>query len=237
MAKTNIKKPKITEIVSIAAHQLKTPITVIKGYLEALISGDCGQINPFQKEYLSDALENVKRISAFIENLLDVSRIEANQFDLKIEPIAMEDISQQAIIELSMWIKASNCEISFKKPAELPKVLADEAKIRQVIQNLITNAIKYKTGRGKLEVNLRQKGKEVIFECKDNGIGIPKKDFDRVFSKFYRSEDAMELDPSGSGLGLYINKAIIEFSGGKIWFSKNKDAGMTFCFSLPAVKI
>lgn len=237
MAKINPKKPKITEIVSIAAHQLKTPISVIKGYLEALISGDCGEINSFQKEYLSDALENVKKASGFIENLLDVSRIEEEKFKVKLKPVALEEIIEKALADFSAWIEASNCEVEFKKPEKLPKVLTDPIKIRQVIQNLIFNAVKYKkAGRGKVKIILEPKGKKILFICKDNGIGIPKKDFKKVFTKFYRSEEAMELDPSGSGLGLYINKAIIELSRGKIWFSKNKDFGMTFYFSLPIAK-
>lgn len=233
MARINHKIIKVAEVVSITAHQLKSPIAVIKGYLEALVSGDCGQINHFQKDYLNDALENVKRMSNFVENLLDVSRIEGGQLDIKLEPVALEKITSQILVDFFPWVKANNAEVNFKKPKKLPQVLTDPIKIRQVIENLISNAIKYKRRRGKVEITIKQKGKKVLFACKDNGIGIPKKDFRKVFSKFYRSEEAMELDPSGSGLGLYVNKAIIELSGGKIWFSKNKNSGMTFCFALP----
>jgi len=236
MKKRDPQKPKITETVSIVAHQFKTPISVIKGYLEALISGDCGEINPAQKEYLADALENVKRMSNFIENLLDVSRIEEKQLDVKLKPVALEKIIAQILVDFSSWIEANNCEVNFKKPKKIPKVLTDPLRIRQVIQNLISNAVLYKKGRGKVEITLKQKDKEILFSSKDNGIDIPEKDFKKVFSKFYRSEEAMELDPSGSGLGLYINKAIIELSGGKIWFKKNKDFGMTFYFTLPIAK-
>jgi two-component system NtrC family sensor kinase len=236
MSKTDPKKTKITEIVSIVSHQLKTPLSVIKGYLEALISGDCGEINSFQKEYLSDALENVKRTSCFIDSLLDVSKIEEKQFEIKLKPAALEKITEEVLENLSVWIKASNCDIFLKKPKKLPRVLTDPDKIRQVVQNLIANAVTYKTGRGKVEITLEKAGKKVLFICKDNGVSIPKKDFKKVFSKFYRSEEAMELDPSGSGLGLYINKAIVESSKGKIWFSKNRKAGMTFIFSLPIAK-
>ena len=230
------KKTKIAEIVSIVSHQFKTPLSVIKGYLEALISGDCGEITDFQREYLSDALENVQRMSCLVEDLLDVSRIEEKQFKIKLKAVALEKITEQVLEDLSKWIKANNCDVSFKKPKNLPRVLTDPDKIQQVVQNLIANAVVYKTGRGKVEITLERAGKEVLFICKDNGVGIPKRDFNRVFSKFYRSEDSMELNPSGSGLGLYINKAIIELSKGKIWFSKNKKAGVTFVFSLPVAK-
>ena len=98
----------------------------------------------------------------------------------------------------------------------------------------IGEAVKYKkAGQGIVEITLTKKGKEIIFSCKDNGISISKKDFKKVFTKFYRSEEAMEIDPTGAGLGLYLNQATVEASGGKIWFSKNKDFGMTFYFSLP----
>ena len=174
MAKEKIQKqkPKITEIASITAQQLKTPISVIKGYLEALISGDCGEINSFQKEYLSDALENVKKVTAFVENLLDISRIEAKQFEIQLKPVALEEIVEEVLADFFLWFKASNCEAHFDRPIKLPKVLADPYKIRHVIQNLITNAVTYKRGKGKIEiglkqveVGLKQKGKNVVFFC------------------------------------------------------------------------
>jgi len=236
MEKTTPRKPKISEIVSIVAHQLKTPITVIKGYLEALISEDCGKINTFQKEYLADALENVKRAAGVVDNLLDVSRIEENRFDLKLEPVSLDKITKGVLIDLSPWLKANNCEVSLEAPKKLPLTLTDRVKVRQVIQNLISNAALYKKGGGEVKITLEQKGENILFACKDNGIGIPKSEFKKVFTKFYRSEKAIEMDPSGSGLGLYINKAIIELSGGKIWFKKNKGPGMTFYFSLPVAE-
>lgn len=222
-------------MVSVVAQQLK-PISAIKGYLEALISGDCGKINSFQKEYLTDALENVKKTSDFIKNFLEVSRIEDKSLDIKLKPVDLEKVTNKVLTELSFWIRANNCEVVFKKPKKIPKVLTDPLKIRQVVQNLISNAVLYKEGRGRIEIALKQKGQRVSFSCKDNGVGISQKEFKKVFSKFYRSGKAMEFDPSGPGLGLYINKAIIESSKGRIWFKKNKDRGMTFYFSLPAVK-
>jgi len=237
MAKAR-KKYKIAEAISIIAHQLKNPIAILKGYLEALISGDRGEINPAQKEYLSDALSNVTRMSKTIDNLIEVSMIEEGKYKLNLKLGALEEIAFEVLADFFHWATASNCKIIFKKPKKLPLVLADPIKIRQVIENFLSNAIKYNLGPGiiELSISLEKKKKEVIFYCKDNGIGIPEEDFKKVFTKFYRSEKAMEIDPSGSGLGLYINKAIVELSGGKIWFFKNKKRGMTFCFSLPIPK-
>lgn len=230
-----IKRPKITEAVSIIAHQLKSPLSVIKGYLDSLISGDCGKINDLQREYLSDALENIERMKKNIDNLLLCQRIEEGKLEVVKKPISLEKITFEVLKNFSLWAQALNCQLLFKKTKRLPKVLADPKGIREVIENLISNAMKYNRGKGKVEVSisLKKRNKKIIFSCKDNGIGIPKKDFKKVFTKFYRSERAMELDPSGSGLGLFINKAMIEACGGKIWFKKNKGYGMTFYFSLP----
>ena len=234
--KTSRKKTKITKKIPIVAHQLKTPITVIKGYLEALLSGDCGKTTLLQRDYLNDIAENIERISVFIETLLDVERIEAKRFDIELEPVALEKITKQVLDALSHWIEANNCEIVFKEPEELPEVLTNVLRVRQVIQNFIANAVVYKEGRRKVEITIEQKGKNVVFACKDNGIAVPEGELNKVFSEFYRSEKAMELDPSGSGLGLFISKAVIKSSGGKIWCKKNKTKGMTFYFSLPIVK-
>lgn len=236
MGEKNIKKLKTSRVASIIAHQLKTPISVIKGYLETLITGDRGTITPSQEEYLADALENLKKIADFVEELLDISRIEEGKLDIEPKPIFLEEIVNEVLTELSVWIKANNCEVSFKKPKKLSKVLADRKRIHQVIQNFITNAVLYKEGSGKIDISLEQKDQQILFTCKDSGVGVPEKEAKKVFSKFYRSEKSMEIDPSGAGLGLYINKSVIELMGGKIWFEKNKEGGMIFYFSLPIIK-
>lgn len=238
MPKNNHKKPKMAEVVSIVAHQLKNPLAVLRGYLEVLIEEDFGEINQKQREYLLDAFENVKRMIKTIGNLLDVSKIEVGKYEIKPELINLEEITEGVINDFSFWTKASNCEIIFKKTKE-KKLLAkaDHFKIHQVIEGLISNAIKYRSlSKGIIKISLKKLGNKILFSCKDNGIGIPKEDFKKVFTKFYRSEKAVEIDPLGSGLGLYINKAIIGLSGGKIWFKHNKNRGTTFNFTLPAAK-
>lgn len=236
MSSKRIKKPKITEIVPVVIHQLKTPISVIKGYIEAVLVGDCGEITSAQKEYLSDALENIKRMSSFIDSLLDVSRIEDKKLDVRLEPVALERVISEVLKDLSRWLEANNCLVFFEKSKKLPKVLTNYIRIREAIQNFISNAAIYKERKGKIKITLKQEGKNVLFSCQDNGIGIPKEDFKKVFSKFYRSEEAMTFDPSGTGLGLFICKAIIELSGGKIWFKSKEKKGTTFYFTLPIAK-
>lgn len=231
------ERPKMSEVISIVAHQLKNPISVLRGYLEVLISEDFGEINQKQREYLEDALENTKRMRRIVGYLLDVTRIEEGKYEMKLRPIDLGKMVSEVINGFCSWAQASNCKILFKKPRKLPLVLTDSLKIRHVVENLISNALKFKPPGSKIvEVALEKKDKEVLFYCKDDGIGIPKDDFKKVFTKFYRSEESMEVDPGGTGLGLYIDKATIELSGGKMWFSKNKGLGMTFYFTLPITK-
>jgi signal transduction histidine kinase len=229
-----IKRPKISEVISIVAHQLKNPISILKNYLELLISEELGPLTQKQKEYLSDVLETVKNLDKTANHLLDTYLIEEKKYKLKKEKFSLGKIVREVIDEFLPWATAANCQIVFKEEKNLPDVFSDPFKIRQVVENLISNAIKYKNpGPQKIEISLKKRGKFVLFSCKDEGIGIPKSDFKKVFKKFYRSEKAMELDPNGSGLGLFINKAIIKLSKGKIWFKKNKGRGMTFYFTLP----
>lgn len=227
------KKTKITDTVPVVSHQLKTSISAIKWSLESLLAGDQGKISAGQKEYLSDILENIEKIYCFIDNLFDVFRIETKKFEITVKPVELEKVIDQVLNELSDWIKANNCKVFFKKPEKLTKVLTDPLKIRQVVQRIIANAVIYRKGKGNIEITLEQKKGKVLFRCKDNGIGIPKKDFKKVFTRFYRSERAIILDSSGAGLSLFVSKTVIKLSNGKIWFESKENKGTTFYFTLP----
>ncbi|MDO8503998.1 MAG: HAMP domain-containing sensor histidine kinase [bacterium] len=236
MVREDAEKPKVSEVVSIVAHQLKNPISILKGFLEVLLSEDLGKINEKQKEYLEDSLENLSRMRGIVNYLLDISRIEEGKYQLKAEGFSLEDLIREVVNDLSLWAKASNSKILFKVKEALPWAFGDSSKIRQVIENLISNSLKYRNaGPGKIEIAISERGKFLLFSCRDNGISVQKEDLKKVFSKFYRSEKAVELDPSGTGLGLHINKAIIEMSRGKIWFEPNKNRGITFYFTIPHV--
>lgn len=230
--------PSISGGVSVVAHQLKNPLAIIRSYIEVLSGEDIGTLNEKQKEYLLDALKNIERMEGIISDLLDASRIEEKIYDIKPQLVDLGKVAKEIVDNFTDWAKAFNCETVIFLAQDLPLVYTDPVKIRHVIENLISNAIKYReSGRSIVEIKLQKKGKNVIFSCKDNGIGIPDKDFKKVFAKFFRAEDAITADPSGTGLGLYINKAIIKKSNGKIWFKKNKDKGMTFYFSLPVAQV
>lgn len=235
MTQRKLRKVKLSEPISVVAHQLKNPISILKVYLEVLLSQDFGKINEKQTEYLRDALTNVERMVRIVSDILDVSRIEEKRYEMKPEAIDLTAMTQKTVENLHYLAQASNCTVLFEKPEEPMLAYADPIKIRQVIENLISNAIKYKSsGRGEVHVRLQRKNNEILFACRDKGMGILTSDVPKVFSKFYRSQKSLEIDPSGTGLGLYISKAIIELSKGDIWFEKNKDKGLTFYFTLPA---
>lgn len=229
----NSKEYKLAEVISIVSHQLKTPLSAIKGYLEVLISEDFGGINLKQKEYLGGALENTQRMIGLVKNLLDVSRIEEGKMEFRLKPANLERIVKETVREFSSLARAKNCTLSFRTVEKIPLLEIDPIKIKQVISNLISNAIEYNKRKGRVEVTTKREGKKVLFCCKDTGIGMTEKGKKKIFKKFYRSEKAVALSTGGSGLGLFISKAIIEKSGGKLWFKSKKGEGSTFCFSLP----
>ncbi|MFH1522572.1 MAG: HAMP domain-containing sensor histidine kinase [Patescibacteria group bacterium] len=231
--KEKSKKYKLAKEVSIVSHQLKTPLSVIRGYLEVLDSGDLGKLNKDQKEYLNDALENTYRMNELIKDLLDISRIEEGKLDFKPKMINLGEIIKNNIKNVYPLAKAKNCIISFKSLGSIPPLFLDPLKIEQVINNLISNAIAYNIRKGKVEVSLKRRGGNIIFCCQDTGVGIPDSEKKKVFKKFYRSESAFSVNTVGSGLGLFISKAIVEKSGGRIWFESKKGKGTAFFFTLP----
>ncbi|TAN57070.1 PAS domain-containing protein [Patescibacteria group bacterium] len=223
-----------SEFVSVASHQLRTPLSAIKWFLEMLIAGDAGAINENQKEFLDRAYESNERMIKLVNDLLNVSRMESGKIKFEPKPTQLGDIFQSVITELTPLTRARNITIqSAFADTKLPDVFVDPDKIRQVIMNLVSNAIKYTSGRGKIELFYERHPNELVFNIKDNGIGIPKDQQHKVFNKFFRADNVMKVQTEGSGLGLYIGRTIIEASGGRMWFSSQENKGTTFSFALP----
>jgi len=223
-----------TEFVSISAHQLRTPLSAIKWTLRMILDGDLGEITKEQREFIEKTYQSNERMINLINDLLNVTRIEEGRYLYKLTPTSLESIVQSVIKNYEGEIKKKNLNFEFKKPErKLPKVMADVEKIQLAIQNLIENAIRYTLPGGKVIVSLKQKEKEIEFFVKDTGIGIPKDQQNRVFTKFFRAANAIRMETEGSGLGLFITKNIIEAHGGKIWFESEEGKGTTFYFTLP----
>jgi len=224
-----------TEFVSIAAHQLRTPLSAIKWTLKMILDGDLGEIAKEQRDYLEKTYISNERMIHLINDLLNVSRIEEGKYLYRLTFVQLEDLVQSVINIYKKEIQIKNIKFKFEKPKiKLPKVKVDVEKIDLVITNFLDNAIRYTSSGGEIEVSLKDKNKkEIEFLIKDSGIGIPEDQQKRVFSKFFRAENAIRTETEGSGLGLFIAKNVIEAHNGKVWFESKEKKGSIFKFSLP----
>lgn len=225
-----------TEFVSISAHQLRTPMSAIKWSLQMVLSGDAGPLTEDQKDLLMKAYESNERTVRLINDLLNVTRIEEGRYIYKLESLDIVSILK----ELAKFYEelAAQKNINFKAilPEKTLKIMADEEKIKLAITNLIDNAINYTLPGGTVTIALKEGEKDLIFSVQDTGIGIPEKERPRIFTKFFRGAEAIKVQTSGSGLGLFITKNIIEAHGGKIWFESKEKKGTTFYFTIPIQK-
>jgi len=222
-----------SEFVSISAHQLRTPLSINKWILKMFLDGDFGEVSPKQKEYLEKTYQTNERMIRLVNDLLNVSRIEEGRFVYKMVLSDIVSICQSVINSCQEEIKRKNLELEFYKPPELPKINIDVEKISLALQNLIENAVRYTPKGGKISISLEPKENYIEFSIKDTGIGIPKDQQSRVFTKFFRGTNAVKLETEGSGLGLFIAKNIIEAHRGKIWFESEEGKGTEFYFTLP----
>jgi len=229
-----------TEFVNIVSHQLRSPLTSLSWTVEALISGKFGEIDARQLEYFEILKENNERMKELVQDLITVSKIEDKSSIFKKENVSLGEIIKDLIFKFQPITQAKNIEIKFETKEPVPEILADSHQITTILENLINNAINYTPAskanggsKGVINIYLSKEGKNINFKIKDNGVGIPKEDQKFIFQKFFRSQNAKETQPYGSGLGLFITKSIIDRSGGKIDFESEKGKGTTFWFFLP----
>ena len=226
-----------TEFVSIAAHQLRTPLSAIKWTLKMFLAGDLGKITKEQKDFLNKTYQSNERMIVLINDLLNVTRIEEGRYLYKPALADFQDLIKLTIKPFKERVKRKKLKFKFKGLKEkIPKIKIDAEKIQIVIQNLFDNAIRYTPSGGEIIISLDCDKKEIKFSVKDNGMGISKKQEKRIFTKFFRGVNAVKMETEGSGLGLFIAKNIIEAHKGKIWFESEQGKGSTFSFSLPFKK-
>jgi two-component system phosphate regulon sensor histidine kinase PhoR len=219
-----------TEFVRIVSHQLRSPITNLSWAIDSLMAGDLGRIEKSQLEYFKILKENSSRMKELIKDLLITSRIEEGTLPIKKEKVSLIEITKNLISQFLPFARASNVEIKFDFDKNLPEVFTDPNQIKVAIENLLDNAIRYIGRKGEVKIDLKKREKEILFEIKDNGLGIPYEDQKYIFQKFFRSKSK---EGGGTGLGLFITKSIIEKLGGKIWFESKEGEGTKFYFTLP----
>jgi PAS domain S-box-containing protein len=224
-----------TEFVSVASHQLRTPLTAIKLFVEMLADEEVGKLNSKQKDYMENIDRSTKRMIELVNDLLNVSRIETGRLKIDPKPTQLDEFIQSIIDESAPVLKEHHCSIIFEKLVKkIPLVPIDQTLVHQVFHNLITNAIRYSADGGcGIYVKLDQKDDYYVISVRDNGIGIPKNEQSRIFQKFFRADNAQKKVTEGNGLGLYVAKMIVEASGGKIWFESESGKGTTFYVTLP----
>lgn len=224
-----------SEFVSLAAHQLRTPLSAIKWSLRLLLDGDLGKVTKDQKEILKKAYESNERMISLINDLLSLSRIEEGKYLLRPVPLDLAKVCQEAVEALREHFRRKKIHLSFTAARGRWSVLGEEEKLKLAIQNLLDNALKYTEKDGRVSLSLKRAKKNIRVEVQDNGIGINPIEQNRVFSKFFRAKEAVLAEPSGTGLGLYMVKNIIESHRGQIGFESVPGRGTTFFFTLPTL--
>lgn len=235
LEREQIEKMK-SEFVSVASHQLRTPLTGIKWFAELMLRGRAGAISVDQKDFLTQIHDSNERMIKLVEDLLNVSRIETGtKFEIKKTPTDMAPMLDSLATDLVGL--AEKHKVKIVRAENFPQTLmlsVDADKIRQVFGNLLSNAVKYSHEGGTVTIGLYPSSTDQItFSMSDTGLGIPEKAQSRMFEKFFRAENVQTQETDGTGLGLYIVKAIVEGHGGKIWFESKENVGTTFFVELP----
>lgn len=219
------------DFISMASHQLRTPLTSVKGYLSMVLEGDAGKLNSTQEEMLGQAFSSSQRMVSLITDLLNISRLKTGKFVIEPSAINLADIIKSEVAQLTETAKAKNITLEYKAPAKFPALMLDEVKTRQVIMNFMDNAIYYTPQGGHINVVLIDNPTTIELRVIDDGIGVPRSEQHHLFSKFYRATNARKARPDGTGLGLFMAKKVIVAQGGSLIFTSQEGHGSTFGFS------
>lgn len=228
-----------SEFIGTISHELQTPMTSIKGYIEILLTSAVGQLNKKQTDFLEIMRTNTERLSILVNDLLDVSRIEDERVRFFLQSLDARQLAREAMGDLERRNReeAKGMDLQLQLPPNLPHVLGDTERIHQIFDNLLDNAYYYTPAGGRIEVSMAQFGDEVQIEVQDNGIGIPLEDQPRIFERFFRGKDPLVQAISGTGLGLAIVRHLVEMHNGRIWFKSSGilGEGSVFTFTLPVI--
>jgi PAS domain S-box-containing protein len=215
-----------TEFVSLASHQLRTPLSAVNWYAEMLLAGDAGALNEKQKKYLDEVYRSNQRMVELVNALLDVSSLELGTFVMEPKSTDICKLAQDVIDEQKPQISAKKLLFSFLCKKRTVRMQVDPKHLRMVVQNILSNAVKYTPEGGKIVLSISSADKKnILLKISDTGYGIPKHQQDKIFTKLFRADNVRDKDTDGTGLGLYIVKSIVENSGGKVWFKSPGEMG------------
>jgi len=216
------------------SHELRTPLNAVIGFSEVLTQGIFGEVNAKQKEYLEDILSSGKHLLSLINDILDLSKIEAGRMELELTELSMAAALDSGLVIVRERAARHGISVAATAPQDLPRIRADERKVKQILYNLLSNAVKFTPDGGRVDVRVHAEGDDVQVDVQDTGIGIAPEDQTRVFEEF--RQVGRERSREGTGLGLTLTKRFVELHGGRIWFESTPGHGSMFSFSLPITR-
>lgn len=225
------------EFVSMASHQLRTPLTSVKGYISMVLDGDVGEITKDQRKLLEEAFTSSERMVHLIGDFLNVSRLQTGKFIIDTRACDLAKITEQEVEGIRQIAGTHGVKVKYKKPARFPELYIDENKIRQVIMNFMDNAIYYSPESKEIKISLSIEDGDAVLRVTDQGMGVPEAEQKKLFSKFFRAENARKQRPDGTGIGLYLARKVIVGHGGSLVFESKEGKGSTFGFRLPIKKL
>jgi signal transduction histidine kinase len=232
-AKVKGRTRELRESVSAVYHELSAPVTVVKGFTDLLLEEHAGSLQPRQKKYLGTVRDNVQRLEALLRDLSTISHIDAGKIRLQLEPLQVRDLAQAVVRSVSGLAEEKGMTVVLDMLDSLPPVWADRDRALQVLTNLVTNAIRYTPPGGRICISARDCDRAVRVAVSDTGIGISAEDQQRLFERFFRSDDPMVRRQTGTGLGLSIAHSLVELHGGRLTVQSELGKGSTFRFTLP----
>ena len=226
-----------SDFITLASHQLRTPLSGMRWLLELLMQNRTGTLNKKQREYIEKIYSSNDRMIALVNDLLEVTRLDQGDTKIYMQPTDIVQTIRGLIKEKEQEVRRKNLKVAFTVEQEpFPLVNTDPNRIKQAIGNILSNAISYTQDKGSITIDLKILDGHIQCMIKDSGVGIPDDQQAQVFTKFFRGSNVLKFETVGTGLGMYITKAFIEGSNGKIWLESKENKGTTFYFTLPRIK-
>ncbi|MEO6513360.1 MAG: ATP-binding protein [Candidatus Saccharimonadales bacterium] len=225
-----------SEFISLASHQLRTPLSAIKTYSHMLIEGFMGPVEPAQKKALNTIISASNRMNELISTLLNITRIESGSIAITPKYVNINKLAEEVHKELLHTAEDKSITMTVVTPQTAHQVRTDNLIAKEILSNLVTNAIKYTPENGAVHIKVLSRKNDVCIKVTDTGFGIPLYSQDQIFTKFFRAHNVVKRETTGTGLGLYLVKGLVDVLGGKVWFVSKEDEGSSFYFSLPKQK-